>query len=205
MNNTIHFDYDLFYNYYTKTHNPKIKTFSKKQPIAYFYVKDKITHKIKLSHDILSNKYIKIDNKLVHIKKMGKNELLFSIPEKINNTLWDNHFHFGKSDTFESHSKRNKDIHSVVFFHNTIQEPENNNKKSTSCFYNPVTDIELNNFENIECIQRGNKMGELFTKDDLIIIKEIISLPFLAIAGRRPRKTRRRKIINQQKTRREYN
>jgi len=77
MNNTIQFDYDLFYNYYTKIYNPKIKTFNKKQPIAYFYVKDPKTHKVKLSHDILSKKYIIINNKYVHIKKIGNNELLF--------------------------------------------------------------------------------------------------------------------------------
>ena len=124
MSDTIHFNYDLFYNYYTDRHNPKIKTFSENQQIAYFYVKNKKTHKVTLLHDILSKKYITINNKTVHIKKIGKNELLFSIPQEINNILWDNHFHFGKSDTFESHSKRNRDIHSVVFFHNTIQNPE---------------------------------------------------------------------------------
>jgi len=78
MSDTIHFDYGLFYNFYTDKHNKKIKTFSENQPIAYFYVKDKKTHKVTLSHDVLSKKYIKIDNTVVHIKKIGHNELLFS-------------------------------------------------------------------------------------------------------------------------------
>jgi hypothetical protein len=198
MSDTFQFDYDIFYKYYIN--NSNIQNFNKQQPIAYFYVKNKKTNKIELSQDILSKKYIKINDVNVHIKRIGENELLFSIPKKINNILWDDHFHFGKDDNYTSYSKRNKDIHSVVFFHKTIQIPEENNKKTTGCYYNPLTEIELNNFENMECIQRGNKMRELYTPEDFVYIKEIISRPFLdkkvSTAGksRKTRRNRKRRI-----------
>jgi hypothetical protein len=176
MSDTFQFDYNTFYNYYKNESN--LIKFDKDQPFANFYVKDKKTNRTKLSQDILSDKYIKINDKIIYVKQFGINELLFSIPKKINNNYWDDHFHFGKDDKFESRNKKNKDIHSVVFFHKTIQSPENNNKMTTSCYYNPIADIDLKNFENMECIQRGNKMKELFSNDELFIIKEIISRPF---------------------------
>jgi hypothetical protein len=176
MSDTFKFDYKTFYNYYKDDSN--LEKFNEDQPIAYFYVKDKKTKRTKLSQDKLSDKYIKINDKIIHVKEFGTYELLFSIPKKINNIEWDDHFHFGKDDNFESRNKKNKHIHSVIFFHKTIQKPDENNKITTSCYYNPIENIELKNFENMECIQRGNKMRELFSKDELFIIKEIISRPF---------------------------
>jgi len=207
MSDTFQFDYKTFYDYYIDDSN--LEKFDEDQPIAYFYVKDKKTKRTKLSQDKLSDKYIKINDKIIHVKKFGTYELLFSIPKKINNIEWDDHFHFGKDDNFESRNKNNKHIHSVIFFHKTIQKPYENNKITTSCYYNPIEDIELKNFENMECIQRGNKMKELFSKEELFIIKEIISRPFPkktfleALTGKNPSRkggTKKKTRRNRRKT-----
>ena len=39
-------------------------------------------------------------------------------------------------------------------------------------------DIDLKTFEQLKCLQRGYKMGELYTEIDFIYVKEIISRPF---------------------------
>jgi len=63
--------------------------------------------------------------------------------------------------------------------------------------------INLNNFEDMECLQRGNKMRELYTPEDFVYIKEIISKPFGNQTAGKARKTRRKnKKIHHRKSRR---
>ena len=47
-----------------------------------------------------------------------------------------------------------------------------------SCYFSPILDIDLKNFEHLKCLQRGYKMGELYLPEDFIYVKEIISRPF---------------------------
>jgi hypothetical protein len=55
----------------------------------------------------------------------------------------------------------------------------------------------------MKCLQRGNKMRELYTPEDFVYIKEIISRPFGNQTAGKSRRTRRKtKQIHHRKSRR---
>ena len=99
MSNSFQFDYDIFYNYYTNDDNLETDT-TEKYTNYYPKTYSKIPKKEKLS-----DKFIWINNKKVHITKFienGKNALLFSLPPKENTSeRWDDHFHFGIDHNIE--------------------------------------------------------------------------------------------------------
>jgi len=178
MSNTIQFDYDIFYNYYTDTDNLE---YIKKPPDSYYYPnnRDKIPTQKQLSHY-----FITINNTKIYIEPHGKNGFFFTIPEEIDNKLWDNHFHFGKEKNFELFNKKtrqknnNQKYIAAVYFHKTIQNPEENKKDAKRCYYYPKMQMDMDKFEEIECIQSSDEMNKIFPKEDLVFIKEIIRRPF---------------------------
>ena len=178
MSNTIHFDYDIFYNYYTDTNNLE---YIKTPPDSYYYPnnQDKIPTQKQLSHY-----FITINNTKIFIEPHGKNGFLFTIPEEIDNKLWDNHFHFGKEKNFELFNKKtrqknnNQRYIAAVYFHKTIQNPEENKKDAKRCYYYPKMQMDMDKFEEMECIQSSDEMNKIFPKEDLVFIKEIIQRPF---------------------------
>ena len=193
MSNTFYFDYDIFHNYYTETsHLEKDKKFSKKN--VWYYVSTQSRQPTKKK---LSQKYITINNTKIHIRKLG-DSLLFTIPTKIDNKLWDFHFHFGKTIIV----KNGKNI-PAVYFHKTLQKPTENGKENINCYYLQKTQIDLDTFEDLKCLQRDYNMKQLYTPEDFVFIKEIISRPFLNQTAGESRKTRRKnKRINRRKSRR---
>ena len=198
MSETIQFNYNRFYKYYTKTTNLETERNSFNQTIWYYndfphYMNEPIETN-------LSHKYIRIHNTKVYIKKHN-NGLLFTIPTEIGDKLWDIHYHFGK--TFINDSKNNKNTSiPVVYFHKTIQKPLEKGKDIINCYYHTKIEIDMDNFENIQCLQRSNKMRELYTPEDLIFIKEIISRPFINQTAGKSRKTRRNRKRRIRKTNR---
>jgi hypothetical protein len=180
MSNTIKFDYDTFYKYYTTDSNLKE---DEDPPEIYYYPK---TTSKKPKQQTLSKKYITINSDRVHITKIIENDkeaLLFSIPELKDKDLnrWDNHFHFGKDNSIQIKNPITniKEYVPAVYFHKTIQHPEKKGKELINCYFYPEMEMNMNIFENMKCLQRGYKMRELYTKKDFIYIKEIISRPFL--------------------------
>jgi hypothetical protein len=178
MSNTIQFDYDIFYNYYTDTDNLE---YIKNPPDSYYYPnnRDKIPKQKQLSHY-----FITINTTKIYIEPHGKNGFFFTIPEEIDNKLWDNHFHFGKEKNFELFNKKtrqknnNQKYIAAVYFHKTIQNPEENKKDAKRCYYYPKMEMDMDTFEEIECIQSSDEMNKIFPKEDLVFIKEIIRRPF---------------------------
>jgi hypothetical protein len=170
MSNTIQFDYDIFYNYYTDTDNLE---YIKNPPDSYYYPnnRDKIPKQKQLSHY-----FITINNTKIYIEPHGKNGFFFTIPEEIDNKLWDNHFHFGKEKNFELFNKKtrqknnNQKYIAAVYFHKTIQNPEENKKDAKRCYYYPKMEMDMDKFEEIECIQSSDEMNKIFPKEDLVFI-----------------------------------
>ena len=207
MSNIIQFDYDIFYNYYTDPVNLE----KNKKKTTIWYYKNTPHPNQKAVFSKISNKHITINNTILYVKKKGSG-FLFTIPKKINNKWWDFHYHFGKRNDFRNLNVKNKsdttdENETVVYFHKTTQDPELNGKDIKNCYYYPKIEIDMNNFENLQCLQRGNKMSELFMSDDFVYIKEIINRPFLekkeSTIGGKGRKTRRKnKKINNRKSRR---
>ena len=182
-----YFDYDTFYNYYTTYSKFKPK-FSASNKEIWFYrnsnSKDPET-------DFLSDKYITIGITKVYISKgkeqnnKDKDELYFSIPEKIGDKWWDNHFHFGK-DYITPPEKQYRPTNAktneipVVFFHKTVQNPLSQRKERKNCYYHQ--NMKINEISDIICLQEKNrKMVQHFPIEttDFHLIKEIISRPFL--------------------------
>ena len=193
MSNTIQFDYDIFYNYYTNDDHLKIN--KTKQEIQYYtktFSKEPVIKTV-------SNNYILIDNDRVYVTKLvekdkdiEKKELLFSIPNKENALdKSDNHFHFGIDINGEIYDKNLKQTITmpIIFFHKTIQHPEKGGKEMINCYFHPKMEMNMNTFEDMKCLQRGYKMRELYTKQDFIYIKEIINRPFLKSLENNKKKT----------------
>jgi len=199
-----YFDYEKFYNYYSDVSNLEINNETPRQDIYYY---SENPNNIQMPIQItLSDKFITINNSRIYVSSIGKQRLLFTIPTLIDNKLWDFHYHFGKrivNKPKQKSQKRKKPIDGV-FFHKTIQKPTENGKENINCYFRQKMNIDLNNFEDMECLQRGNKMRELYTPEDFVYIKEIISRPFKnQTAGKASRKTRRKnKKMNNRKSRR---
>jgi len=183
MSNIIQFDYETFYNYYTNDSNLEKDNSSLNTTIWYY---ENTQYKNQQPIDtILSKKYIVINNTKLYIKQLdSSSKLLFTIPTLIDNKLWDFHYHFGIDDlairTKKKKSKKEKDKKiPFVFFHKTIQDPSIHGKDINGCYYEIKMNINLDTFPDMKCLQRKNKMKELYTPEDLVYIIEIISRPFL--------------------------
>jgi hypothetical protein len=189
-----YFNYDKFYKYYINDSNLEKEDNSFNDKVWY-YENAPYNNQIPEETD-LSKLYIMINNKKIHIKKKG-NGLLFTIPTKIGDKYWDNHYHFGKRVIV-----KNKIKIPVVYFHKTTQLPNDTGKHTDNCYYRQKMHIDLNIFEEIQCVQSSNKMKNVFTeKDDFVYIKEIISRPFFnQIAGKSRKIRRKNKKINHQKS-----
>jgi len=181
MSNSFQFDYDIFYNYYTNDDNLETDT-TEKYTNYYPKTYSKIPNREKLS-----DKFIWINNKKVHITKFienGKNALLFSLPPKENTSKrWDDHFHFGIDHNIEiKDPDTNQKVKITgVYFHKTIQHPEKGGgKELIHCFFPPKMEInrDMKNFEEMKCLQRGYNMNQLYDKRDFLYLNEIISRPF---------------------------
>jgi len=181
------FDYDTFYNYYTTDSKIKTDTSLPRKEI-WFY---RGSGSNEPETDFLSNKYITIGVTKVYISKgkeqknKEKDELFFSIPEKIGDKWWDHHFHFGKDyitppdKQHRPHNTNSNEI-PIVFFHKTVQNPLLNRKERTNCYYHQ--NMEIHDIADIICLQEKNtKMDQHFSTKtkDFHLIKEIISRPFL--------------------------
>jgi hypothetical protein len=196
-----YFDYEKFYNYYSDVSNLETNN-EKLNPDIYYYSETPNNIQIPIQ-TTLSDKFITINNTRIFVSSIGKQRLLFTIPTLIDNKWWDFHYHFGKriiNKPKRKSQKRKKPIDGV-FFHKTIQKPTENGKENINCYFRQKMNIDLNNFEDMECLQRGNKMRELYTPEDFVFIKEIISRPFLNQTAGKSRKTRRKnKRINHRKS-----
>ena len=200
MSNIIQFDYDAFYNYYTNDSNLE-KDNSKLNTTIWYYLNAPYKNQPPID-TILSNKYIIINNTKLYIKKLDSNKLLFTIPTLIENKLWDFHYHFGQDNLAIGSKKTKVKKTSLVFFHKTIQDPSINGKYMNGCYYHSKMQMNMDNFEDIKCLQRKYHMKELYTPEDLIFIKEIISRPFITQTAGKSRKTRRNRKRRVRKTNR---
>ena len=181
MSNSFKFDYNLFYNYYTTESN--LETDRLPPQIKYY---PQTSSKIPVLKKA-SKKFIRIDNKEIYIKQHGQKEkkgLLFSLPpEETASDRWDNHFHFGIDKEIEIKDPiSNKKIKITgVYFHKTLQHPEKGGgKEIISCYFLPNMEIknDMKNFKELKCLQRGEKMDQLYTERDFIYLNEIIQRPF---------------------------
>ena len=180
------FNYDIFYNYYTN--NSKLKTDSSlpRKEIWFYRSSDSKEPET----EFLSDKYITIGDIKIYISKgkeqkdKHKDELYFTIPEKIGDKWWDNHFHFGK-DYITPPNKKYRPVNTntneipIVFFHKTVQNPLLNRKERNNCYY--YQNMKINEISDIICLQEKNrKMDQHFPTEteDFHLIKEIISRPF---------------------------
>ena len=86
------FEYDTFYNYYTDINNPNIYTtdVTESNVELHYYINGK------LKTTTLSNRYIKVNGIDIYIKINPKNrDILFTTPHKIDDKIYDFHYHFG--------------------------------------------------------------------------------------------------------------
>jgi hypothetical protein len=181
MSNSFQFDYNLFYKYYTTESN-----LEKGNPHLINYY-PQTNSKMPIQKNS-SNKFIRIDNKEIYIKRHGQKEkmgLLFTLPteEKNITEIWDNHFHFGIDHNIRTVNPitKKKEIITGVYFHKTLQHPEKGGgKELISCFFLPKMEInrDMKNFKELKCLQRGEKMNQLYTERDFIYLNEIIQRPF---------------------------
>ena len=164
MSNSFQFDYNFFYKYYTTESN-----LEKGNPhlINYYPQTNSKTPIQKNS----SNKFIRVDNQEIYIKQHGQKEkmgLLFSLPpEETTSDRWDDHFHFGIDKEIEIKDPiSNKKIKITgVYFHKTLQHPEKGGgKEIISCYFLPNMEIkkDMKNFKELKCLQRGEKMNQLY-------------------------------------------
>jgi hypothetical protein len=175
------FDYGKFLKYYTTLSNVT------KEPNTTIEVQFYHNNTGAINKGKLGNTSITINNNKYFIRaNHTKKEIMFTIPTTISGYtgLWDTHYHFGidnkrvinKSSIFH---KSNRDL---IYFHKTIQEPQNNNKIHKNCYFfyqEPIDDINL--IPDIKCLQTSNsKMSDFFPpeSDDIKIITEIIRRPF---------------------------
>ena len=181
MSNSFQFDYDTFYNYYTTQSN--LETDPSPPQISYY---SQTSSKIPIQKKS-SNKFIKINNKEIYITHHGqknKKGLLFTIPPEENSSeMWDDHFHFGIDDDIRIKNPITKKKEKItgIYFHKTVQHPEKGGgKELISCYFLPNLQInrDMKNFEEMECLQRKNKMNQLYTERDFLYLNEIISRPF---------------------------
>jgi hypothetical protein len=203
------FDYTAFFNFYTDPNNVKIVT-----PLnVKYYSMDKKTKSTILRQAKTGNTAVTIGGKDYYItiyppgSSSALPEIHFSLPERVvgSRDLWDNHYHFGvKNITTRNvsivgnHGSRSVN---VVFFHKTIQEPQNRNKRHQNCYFlpdQPIQDIVL--IPDIDCLEtKDSKMTRNFSlgTEDLTVVTELIRRPFYGVhyGGRRRRnaiRTRRR-------------
>ena len=194
MSNSFYFDYDIFYNYYTESSNLETdKQFSKINIWYYASTQSREPTKTKLSQ-----KYITINNTKIHIRKLG-DSLLFTIPTEIGDKLWDFHFRFGKTIIV-----KNNENHPAVYFHKTIQKPIEKSKENTNCYYPQKINIDINSFQDMKCLQRDYYMRELYTPEDFVFIKEIISRPFLNLKVSTAGKSRKTRHHRKRRIRKTY-
>ena len=205
------FDYDKFYNYYTKDSNVKTKEDDKNSlPKTIWFYRN--SNSDEPESDILSNKYININGIDIFISKSkehnNKSELFFTIPKEIDNKLWDIHFHFGKDIIIPPNKKNRSNINGgkvpIVFFHKTIQNPELKGKERKNCYYQQ--NMKIDNVGKILCLQStSSKMDDIFPPDtkDFHLIKEIISKPFHVYNPGR-QNTKMSKTRNTSKTRNKH-
>jgi len=111
-----YFDYEKFYNYYSDVSNLETNN-ETPNPDIYYYSEtpNNIQMPIKTT---LSDKFITINNSRIYVSSIGKQRLLFTIPTKIDNKLWDFHYHFGKrivNKPKQKSQKRKKPIDGVFF------------------------------------------------------------------------------------------
>lgn len=168
------FDYEKFYNFYTKHRLPWEKT----PPEVKFYHDDTEHTKTK------QGRYCIIHAQKMYIETipqkgdmLGKG-LLFSILRDENGTLWDDHYHFGIKDG------RAYGIPSVIYFHKTTQNTVEQTNDASHCWF--PSDQDIRNVDLIDCINVTNRKGvtmssnDMFpiTTDDFKLIETIIQLPF---------------------------
>jgi len=138
------FDYNKFFNYYT---NPRNVTREPGNTQIQFYHDN--TGQIKPGW--LGKTSITVNNVKYYIKAdFSKKKIRFTLPTSIPGYtgLWDFHYHFGVREITVNNklSPLYDNDRDVIFFHKTIQEPQNSNKRHENCYFLPdelIDDITL--------------------------------------------------------------
>lgn len=177
------FDYDTFFRHYTNIDN---LLYSESSDTLYFYNYQKVVESVKLS-----DYFIEIQGVKLYVSWRGNNhkvkndDILFTIPKKIDGKLWDDHFHFAYNQKTKNVSRKAKDV-SLIAFAKTIQIPADNRKDSSlhRCNFRDKQE-DLRTIQDIICTNHstGSTMSDQLHSQDLQIIKEILTRPFIQNAG----------------------
>ena len=179
----VNFNIRTFLDYYNDRTNPNVFK-DPKPPKTLFYDKNNNVRRKRLKPE-----YIIINGEKLYITYYIDDEdvehMLFTIPTYINKKLWDIHYHFGvdkKIKSLRKTRKSNKPLE-AVFFHKTIQIPDENKKYFIRCYFE--NGIEINDIKDIKCVSdRTNRMRDEFpiTSDDFMYLQEIIRRPFYGVS-----------------------
>lgn len=169
------FFYSVFYKYYVDKTNLHIDEEMPRPTIYYF-------HKNIKYNKLLPKYYIIANGERVYIDDDKNGGLFFTIPEKINEELYDNHYYIGKRriNNMNKSTKSTKKFVNALFFHKTIQQLDDKCRKSihTNCFFED--NIWIDDITEIICYQLsdGNMKAAFSSTNDIDNIREILSKPF---------------------------
>jgi hypothetical protein len=203
---TTKFDYNRFLKYYTNPRN--VVQEPNTRPEVQFYRKNSGV----METSQVGDTSIMVNNKKYFIKAdLASKDIMFTLPTSIPgyDGLWDFHYHFGidKMKVVNKLSPYLKTRHDLIYFHKTIQEPQNSRKYHENCYFfhqEPIDDITL--FPDIKCLQTSDStMSRFFPpgSEDINVITEIIRRPFYGIryGGKKSRGLRKMGLKKKRRTR----
>lgn len=170
------FKYDTFYKFYSNLSN--LLEDDSPRPIVKFYRYDSLPRGQLPESDQLPKHYMEIMGSRVYIRiNSKKRSLMFVVPKLIGDTLWDFHYHFGLR-TIHGRPNGNNTM-DVIYFHKTYQDPIKQGKTHKRCFFADKSLFE--DIRQIMCQEKksGTMANEFTDIEDLQIISEIISIPFV--------------------------
>jgi len=180
---TTRFDYNRFYQYYTDPRNvaqvprplPTVQFFHNNEP-------DVRTCKTGATS-------VTINGETYYIKPYPRGGIAFTKLTKIpgHKGVWDNHYHFREDglDVKYKQSVLHGTRQNAIWFHKTVQDPNNRKKVPSNCYFwasEPIDDITQ--FPEIQCLQtEKSTMKDRFPlgSDDLAVITELIRRPFYGV------------------------
>lgn len=175
---TVIFDYDTFFEYYTNSDN---LLFSRTNQTLYYYKKE-----YDLYEKTISDFSVDVRGVKLYVSwNVRKRDLYFSMPREIDGHLWDDHFHFAYSSSYTNAYRKNYGV-PMISFSKTLQVPATHtkNNKTHKCNFRDKEE-DLRAIQEILCTNhtRETKMSEKLSLQDLQILNEILTRPFVQNAG----------------------
>jgi hypothetical protein len=184
------FNYITFFNYYTNSNN---LIANPSNCTLYYYPSNK--NKI-LLHKPLPPYHIDINGVSLYVSWCNETgDLYFSIPRKQDVTYWDDHFHFAYNDDYNNVYRNSNNVQ-IISFAKTVQIPNNTKEnRKHKCNFRDIEE-DLEKIHEIICTNHKvySTMEQALSPNDLDILKELLSRPFIQTATGGNKKYKGKKI-----------